>query len=63
MKNSVKDRANCQSSCAGCFIHSHIHSEWTGDWIHVDMAYPVSHGERATGYGAALVAAYVGMLD
>ena len=38
MKNSVKDRNNAQSSCAGTFIHEHLHPEYTGGWLHVDMA-------------------------
>jgi len=33
MKNSVKDRGNAQSSCAGHFIESHISSEYEGDWV------------------------------
>merc|ERR1711871_1449732 len=56
MKNSVKDRSNAQASCAAQFIASHL-----GDyieskpWIHIDMAYPSHRGERATGYGVALL--------
>lgn len=26
-----------------------------GKWLHVDMAYPATSGERATGYGVALL--------
>lgn len=33
MKNSVKDRGNAQSSCAGHFIESHIDERYTGDWV------------------------------
>lgn len=55
MKNSVKDRGNAQSSCAGHFIESHIDENYAGDWVHVDMAGPDSKNERATGYGVALV--------
>uniref|UniRef100_T1J675 Cytosol aminopeptidase domain-containing protein n=1 Tax=Strigamia maritima TaxID=126957 RepID=T1J675_STRMM len=55
MKNSVADRSNAQSSCAGLFIASHIGFDFAGSWIHVDMAYPVHCGERATGYGVALL--------
>jgi probable aminopeptidase NPEPL1 len=57
MKNSVKDRSNAQSSCAGQFIGNHIDSYMSagGEWLHVDMAGPVSSGERATGYGVALL--------
>ncbi len=27
----------------------------TGRWCHIDMAYPVHDGERATGFGVALL--------
>ena len=57
MKNSVADRSNAQSSCAGLFIGSHLQGAFNfpGVWVHVDMAYPVHSGERATGYGVALL--------
>jgi len=55
MKNSVKNRSNAQCSCAGTFIYSHLHRNYKGAYVHVDMAYPVHVGERATGYGVALV--------
>ena len=57
MKNSVADRSNAQSSCAGLFIGSHLELAFNfpGVWVHVDMAYPVHSGERATGYGVALL--------
>ena len=28
LKNSVKDRSNAQSSCAGTFIGEHLHPEY-----------------------------------
>ncbi|XP_029849083.2 probable aminopeptidase NPEPL1 isoform X2 [Ixodes scapularis] len=55
MKNSVADRNNAQPSCAGLFICSHLGFEFPGIWMHIDMAYPVHCGERATGYGVALL--------
>lgn len=55
MKNSVADRNNAQPSCAGLFICSHLGFEFPGVWLHIDMAYPVHCGERATGYGVALL--------
>ncbi|XP_037953095.1 probable aminopeptidase NPEPL1 [Teleopsis dalmanni] len=55
MKNSVADRNNAQSSCAGIFIAAHLGFDYPGAWIHVDMATPVHCGERATGYGVALI--------
>lgn len=55
MKNSVKDRGNAQSSCAGHFVEAHLDENYDGDWVHVDMAGPSTKNERATGYGVALV--------
>merc|ERR1711998_717554 len=57
MKNSVKDRSNAQSSCAGQFIANHIEEflDSGGEWLHIDMAGPVSSNERGTGYGVALL--------
>lgn len=58
MRNSVADRGNAQSSCAGQFIGNHLESylEAGGRWVHVDMAGPCSAADsRATGYGTALL--------
>lgn len=55
MKNSVADRNNAQPSCAGLFIMSHLGWDWAGVWLHVDMAAPAYSGDRATGYGVALL--------
>lgn len=41
MKNSVGDRSNAQASCAGLFIGAHLGFDYSGSWIHVDMASPV----------------------
>ncbi|XP_037026092.1 probable aminopeptidase NPEPL1 [Bradysia coprophila] len=60
MKNSVSDRSNALSSCAGLFIGSHIGFDFPGIWIHFDMAYPVHCGERATGYGVSLLCTLFG---
>uniref|UniRef100_A0AAX7TCC2 Cytosol aminopeptidase domain-containing protein n=1 Tax=Astatotilapia calliptera TaxID=8154 RepID=A0AAX7TCC2_ASTCA len=60
MKNSVADRENAQSSCAGLFIASHLGFDWPGVWVHVDIAAPVHAGERATGFGVALLMALFG---
>lgn len=60
MKNSVADRENAQSSCAGLFIASHIGFDWPGVWVHVDIASPVHAGERATGFGVALLLSLFG---
>lgn len=55
MKNSVADRSNAQSSCAGLFINAHLGFQFPGVWLHIDMASPAYTGERATGYGVALL--------
>lgn len=60
MKNSVGDRSNALASCAGLFIGAHLGFDYTGKWMHVDMAYPVHCGERATGYGVALLCTLFG---
>uniref|UniRef100_A0A8W7PFQ6 Cytosol aminopeptidase domain-containing protein n=1 Tax=Anopheles coluzzii TaxID=1518534 RepID=A0A8W7PFQ6_ANOCL len=47
-------------SCAGLFIGAHLGFDYGGSWMHVDMAAPVHNGERATGYGVALLAGLFG---
>ena len=54
MKNSVKNRMNAQSSCAAQFVYWHIEDAGVR-WCHVDMAGPARPGERASGYGVALL--------
>ncbi len=59
-KNSVKDRMNAQSSCAGQFVGNNVSEEFYdngGAWMHVDMAGPSMSNERATGYGVGLALA------
>ncbi|MBO5752980.1 MAG: leucyl aminopeptidase family protein [Proteobacteria bacterium] len=56
MKNSCKDRLNAQSSCAGHFVEKHLNKDWQGKYAHIDIAGPAWNGERATGYGALLLA-------
>ncbi|XP_063388027.1 probable aminopeptidase NPEPL1 [Cydia fagiglandana] len=60
MKNSVADRSNAQPSCAGLFILAHLGFDFPGTWLHVDMAAPAHSGERATGYGVALLTVLFG---
>jgi probable aminopeptidase NPEPL1 len=55
MKNSVKDRNNAQSSCAGHFIEAHLAKDYKGGWLHIDMAGPGTKDQRGTGYGVALI--------
>lgn len=65
MKNSVKNRSNAQSSCAGLFIYKHLsHAGYKGRWLHIDMAYPVHEplGAFATGWGVGLLCKYFGAL-
>jgi len=54
MKNSVKDRMNAQSSCAGQFIGDHL-GKYDGLWMHTDIAGPADNNDRGTGYGVALL--------
>ncbi|OQV20416.1 putative aminopeptidase NPEPL1 [Hypsibius exemplaris] len=56
MKNSVTNRDNVTSSCAGLFIQSHLGFDWPEVWAHIDVASPVHAGERATGFGVTLLA-------
>lgn len=64
MKNSVANRSNAQSSCAGLFIGAHLLEDFFKPsniiWIHVDMAYPVESGERATGWGPCFLLSLFG---
>ncbi len=61
MKNSVKDRMNAQSSCAGQFVAEHLDSDWEGGWLHIDLAGPVSAEDRGTGFGVALLLELFGL--
>ncbi|CAH0686733.1 unnamed protein product [Chilo suppressalis] len=60
MKNSVADRNNAQPSCAGLFVLAQLGFDFPGAWLHVDMAAPAHCGERATGYGVALLTVLFG---
>jgi probable aminopeptidase NPEPL1 len=56
MKNSVKDRMNAQSSCAGQFIANHIPEGNETNWIHVDIAGTAWDANNlGTGYGVGLL--------
>ena len=68
MKNSVADRSNAQSSCAGQFIANHLHPEWVArkdtSWIHLDMAGPGNTKDGlATAYGVTLLNALYKAID
>lgn len=55
MTNSVKDRANAQSSCAAYFIESHLPKP-APPWLHIDIAGPSwGHQKRGTGFGVGLL--------
>jgi probable aminopeptidase NPEPL1 len=56
----TQDLSNALSSCAGLFILAHLGFDYPGVWMHVDMAAPVHCGERATGYGVALLVSLFG---
>jgi probable aminopeptidase NPEPL1 len=55
MVNSVRDRANAQTACAAQFVYNHL-AGTDVRWGHVDLAGPSFRKERATGFGAALLA-------
>jgi probable aminopeptidase NPEPL1 len=59
MKNSVKDRMNSPSSAAGHFIQDHLHAEYKGKFLHIDIAGPGTHKERGTGFGVGLLYQFV----
>jgi probable aminopeptidase NPEPL1 len=68
MKNSVADRANAQSSCAGQFIANHLHEDWVKrddtKWLHIDMAGPGNTKDGlATAYGVTLLHALYKHID
>lgn len=60
LRNSVKDRANAQSSCAGQFIGEHL-GDYDGEWLHIDMAGPSFVNQRGTGWGPALLLTLLGI--
>lgn len=62
LRNSVKDRANGQSSCAGQFLHEHIRS-FKGEWAHIDLAGPSVNQGRGTGFGVLLGLGVLGLMD
>ena len=54
MKNSVKNRANAQSACAGQFIGNHLPPNQR--WLHVDIAGPAWFpNKRGSGFGVGLL--------
>lgn len=59
MRNSVKDRANAQSSCAAQFIAESLESP-NVRWLHVDLAGPVTSRDRGTGFGVGLLLSLFG---
>jgi hypothetical protein len=37
----LQDRSNAQVSCAGLYIASNLGFDYSGVWLHIDMAAPV----------------------
>ena len=55
MKNSVKNRANAQSACAGQFIGNHLPAS-NHRWLHLDIAGPAwGANKRGSGFGVGLL--------
>ena len=61
MRNSVAERSDAQVSCAGYFIYAMALEDWEGNWLHVDMAYPVTNEGKGTGWGVGLLVKLAGM--
>ncbi len=59
LRNSVKDRANAQSSCAAQFIAESLDLDAVR-WLHVDLAGPAVSRDRGTGFGVGLLLALFG---
>mmetsp|Transcript_1692 Transcript_1692/g.3976 ORF Transcript_1692/g.3976 Transcript_1692/m.3976 type:complete len:525 (+) Transcript_1692:138-1712(+) len=57
MKNSQKNRSNAGCAAPATFLSSHIepYLEENKAWLHIDMASPAEHKDKATGYGVALL--------
>ena len=54
MKNSVKNRSNAQSACAGQFIGNHLYGN--PSWLHIDIAGPAwGISKRGVGFGVGLL--------
>lgn len=58
MCNSVRNRANAQTSCAGYFVYAHL-ADTAASWCHIDLAGPAFPNDRGTGYGVALISELV----
>jgi len=59
LRNSVKDRANGQASCAAQFIAESLDLT-TVRWLHVDLAGPAVSRDRGTGFGVGLLLSLFG---
>ncbi|NVB42358.1 leucyl aminopeptidase family protein [Pseudenhygromyxa sp. WMMC2535] len=55
MCNSVRNRMNAQSACAGQFVYNHL-AGTSARWLHLDLAGPAFPKDRGTGYGVAVLA-------
>ena len=58
MCNSVRNRMNAQSACAGQFVYNHLMGTKVR-WGHIDLAGPAFRKDRGTGFGVAVIAAAV----
>lgn len=55
MRNLMKCNTNAGVSCAGYFVEAHISEKFKGAHVHVDLAFPSSSTDGATGYGVSLL--------
>ena len=54
MQNVPKNRGNAPTCTGAQFVGEHL-IDFTGQWLHVDLAAPSWSGERGTGFGVALL--------
>ena len=53
--NIPKNGGNLGCAAAGNFIEEHLDENYKGSWVHLDIAFPSEIGDRANGFGSALL--------
>jgi probable aminopeptidase NPEPL1 len=62
MCNSVRNRMNAQSACAGQFVYNHC-MDTNVRFAHLDLAGPSFPKDRGTGFGVAVLASTILALE
>ncbi|EDM75020.1 putative leucyl aminopeptidase [Plesiocystis pacifica SIR-1] len=62
MCNSVRNRMNAQSACAGQFVYNHV-ADTGVRFAHLDLAGPAFPKDRGTGFGVAVLSETILGLD